>query len=337
MEDTYPRAALHRRMFHFGRPLPPATLSDLPPDWEQADPTWIRKALHHARARPSGGWYVVDSARTVTERPRCVQVATRSLVVFRVGERMIVAPNACPHMGADLSSGSVQHGRLVCPWHGLALGVEGHQGWKPLPSYYDGVLLWVRLDEPGEKPTPSPYLTQRPSTFIDSVVRLEARCDPRDVIANRLDPWHGVHFHPHAFARLQIVDQSEEDITVRVAYRVFRRLVIEVDARFHCPDPRTIAMTIVRGDGEGSVVETHATPMGPGRTAIIEATLATSDRRGFALARRAAALFRPLIERRALKLWREDATYAERLHVLRRGSSLPEQGNVVPLYPRTAR
>ena len=47
-------------------------------------------------------------------------------------------------------------------------------------------------------------------------------------------------------------------------------------------------MTIVRGDGLGSVVETHATPIAPGRTAIIEATLATSDRPGFALAARAA-------------------------------------------------
>jgi hypothetical protein len=62
---------------------------------------------------------------------------------------------------------------------------------------------------------------------------------------------------------------------VRVSVRVLGPLAVEVDATFHCPDPRTIVMTIIEGEGVGSVVETHATPIGPGRTAVIEATLAT--------------------------------------------------------------
>ena len=45
-------------------------------------------------------------------------------------------------------------------------------------------------------------------------------------------------------------------------------LTVEVDAVFHCPEPRTIVMTIVEGEGKGSVVETHATPIAPGRTAV---------------------------------------------------------------------
>ncbi len=44
-------------------------------------------------------------------------------------------------------------------------------------------------------------------------------------------------------------------------------------------------MTIVDGEGIGSVVETHATPLTKGRTAIIEATLATSERAGVRAAR----------------------------------------------------
>jgi isorenieratene synthase len=96
-------------------------------------------------------------------------------------------------------------------------------------------------------------------------------------------------------------------------------LAVEVDARFHCPDRRTIVMTIVGGDGAGSVVETHATPIGPGRTAIIEATLATSDRPQFTLALRAARFIRPLIERAAARLWIEDIAYAERRHGVRLG------------------
>jgi isorenieratene synthase len=146
---------------------------------------------------------------------------------------------------------------------------------------------------------------------------MEARCEPRDVVANRLDPWHGAHYHPHSFGRLRVIDQQEDAITVRVAYRVAGPLAVEVDARFHCADPRSIVMTIVRGEGVGSVVETHATPLCEGQTAIVELTYATSERWGFAAVTRAHRLLRPIMRWAAHRLWVEDARYAERLYELR--------------------
>ena len=169
----------------------------------------------------------------------------------------------------------------------------------------------------GETPAAQPVIAARPARFIDATIRMEAACEPEDVIANRLDPWHGVHFHPHSFRRLQVVEQRDDEITVRVAFGVVGPLAVEVDARFHCPDPRTIVMTIVDGDGKGSVVETHATPMTAGRSAVIETTLATSDRPQFLMALRAARFIRPLIERAAARLWVEDIAYAERRHALK--------------------
>ena len=76
-------------------------------------------------------------------------------------------------------------------------------------------------------------------------------------------------------------------------------------------------MTIVRGDGEGSVVETHASPIGPGRSAVVEATLASSDRPGFRYALGLARWIRPMIEKRASRLWVEDIAYAEQRYALR--------------------
>jgi isorenieratene synthase len=108
---------------------------------------------------------------------------------------------------------------------------------------------------------------------------------------------------------------------VRVAKRLVGRLCAETDATFHSPEPRTIVMTIVAGEGTGSVVETHATPIEPGRTAVVEATLATSDRKGFRHALKLRRLVRPFIERSALRLWKDDAAYAERLHALRHGTA----------------
>jgi isorenieratene synthase len=151
-------------------------------------------------------------------------------------------------------------------------------------------------------------------------MRMEAACEPRDVLANRLDPWHGVYYHPHTFKRLKVIRIEEGQLVVRVVYGITGRLGIEVDAIFSCPDRRTITMTIVGGEGAGSVVETHATPLIPGRTAIIEATLATSDRPGFRRAIRAAWMIRPFILRAQRRLWAEDAAYAERRYALRSGS-----------------
>ena len=76
-------------------------------------------------------------------------------------------------------------------------------------------------------------------------------------------------------------------------------------------------MTIVDGEGTGSVVETHATPIAAGRTAVIEATLATSERPGFGHALKLARWLRPAINARAARLWVEDIAYAERRYQLR--------------------
>jgi len=61
----------------------------------------------------------------------------------------------------------------------------------------------------------------------------------------------------------------------------------------------------------------------PGRPAVVEAVLATSDRRGFAVARRAAPLLRPLMHAAAGRLWRDDLAYAERRWTMRSTGRFP--------------
>jgi isorenieratene synthase len=259
---------------------------------------------------------VVDDVRAIRDRPKRYRIAGEDYVVWRAGAELVVAPDACPHMGARLSDGFLRDGCVVCPWHGLALGREGRGAWQPLATHDDGVLLWVQI--PGGDLSSRPFLPPRPERHFAAVMRLEANCDPRDVVANRLDPWHGAHFHPHSFGRLRVIEKQEATITVRVVYRITSRIGMEVDAVFHAADPRTIVMTIIRGEGVGSVVETHATPIEPGRSAVIEATLATSEREGFhAFMRWFGRFVRPTIERRARRLWVEDGAYAERRHELR--------------------
>lgn len=303
----------------------------------QADPAVIAAALKRAQARPSGNWYAVAAAVDVRAgRPYGFRVLGRELVAWRDRAGTIVAgPGACPHLGASLAEGTVVCGRLVCRWHGLRLSPDGTSEWRPVTCHDDGVLFWVRLDRGGdEPPLPRPVLPERPAAAgsVAAVARLVGVCEPADVVANRLDPWHGAWFHPYSFTRLRVLespatdaDDAHDRFLVEVTYRVGPRFGVPVLAEFTCPDPRTVVMRIVEGEGAGSVVETHATPLGGGRdgrprTAVVEATVATSERPGFAVARWGAPLLRPLMRRAAARLWRDDLAYAERRYALRTGT-----------------
>jgi hypothetical protein len=193
------------------------------------------------------------------------------------------------------------------------------------------VLVWVRLDTAGgEEPTDAPVVPERPrgANTIAAVESLAGRCEPEDVVANRLDPWHGSWFHPYSFVGLKVTeipqgpDPDPDRMVVDVGFKVAGRWGVPVRAEFTCPEPRTVVMRIIEGEGRGSVVETHATPLGVDRdgvprTAVIEATVAASERTGFGLARRASRVVRPMMRLAARRLWKDDLDYAERRYLLR--------------------
>ena len=321
-----------QRPRYLGRRPPSQDFEAAAPDWVQANVGKIDRALQWSSALPSGGWYVIDDRRQITDSPRLWQIAGHKLVVWRAQGKLLAAPEACPHMGASLVGGQTTGDAgdaIICPWHGLALAPCGHGKWRHFTTYDDGVFAWVQLPEAGQTLTAQPFVTARPREYLSGVVSMPAECDPSDIIANRLDPWHGCHFHPYAFAQLRVLESSESSLTLRVAYRVLGPVLVEVDATFHTPDPRTIVMTIVAGEGVGSVVETHATPMGPGRTRMTEATLATSERPGFRYALRLGRRIGPYIEKSARRLWVDDIDYAQRRYALRQEAAMRLQLPIV--------
>jgi nitrite reductase/ring-hydroxylating ferredoxin subunit len=304
-----------------GKSLPPLkTLeakADKRSDWISADPQKIRNSLQKVLQKPSGNWYVIGGKEKLCskERREVHFVNGKELLLIKNEEQFCCISNFCPHMGAPLSIGRFDAGRVTCAWHGLSLDCCSPHTGSHLPLYDDGYLLWVQLPS-NEPSSEKPYLGDRPRQGIAAVYQKVLRCSPEQVIQNRLDPWHGAHFHPHTFARLWVYKETEEALFLRVAYRVWKRFCIEVDAQFHCPDPRTIVMTILEGEGQGSVVETHATPIAPGYTLLTELTIAQSSRPGFQMARKMAFLIRPFMVRSMARLWKEDAAYAERRYYL---------------------
>ena len=305
--------------------------ADQRPTYRDAQPAIINAALQRSQHKPTGNWYAFAATREVRPgRPLGARVAGVDLVAWRdEGRRLCVGPRSCPHLGADLATGTVHRGTLICRWHGLAL--DGHArefGWCPLPSHDDGTLVWVRLDKVGgEEPSDQPMIPARPTgDTLAAVARMVGICEPTDIIANRLDPWHGAWFHPYSFTRLEVLTtptEQDDRFLVAVTFRM-GRLGVPVVAEFTCPESRTIVMRIVDGEGTGSVVETHATPMGSGvdgrpRTVVLEAAIAHSDRPGFKRASRVAPLVSPFMRYAAARLWRDDLAYAERRFQVRAG------------------
>jgi Domain of unknown function (DUF5914)/Rieske [2Fe-2S] domain len=317
------------------RPLTAERWTRQRPSYSGARPALIEAAVKRAQSRPSGNWFVLAASREVRpDRPLGLTVAGTELVAWRdSGGQLVVGPGACPHLGAPLAAAAVDCGELVCRWHGLRIGGRGDGGWRALPACDDGVLAWVRLDRAGgEAPLAAPVLPPRPrlSQSVHAVATLIGVCEPEDIVANRLDPWHGAWFHPYFFSRLAVLsappevttDDADDLFAVSVTFRVSPGLGVPVRAEFSCPEPRTVIMRITEGEGAGSVVETHATPLGRGpdgrpRTAVTEAVVAHSGRPGFALARLAAPALRPAIRHAAARLWRDDLAYAERRYQLR--------------------
>jgi nitrite reductase/ring-hydroxylating ferredoxin subunit len=302
--------------------------------WRLAKPGRIAAALRTAQLRNPGGWFVAGASGDVGRTESVARtIAGREVVFWRnsAGE-LIAGPGACPHLGALLDKCPVIDGTMYCRWHGLALTQNGDQTWTPYRAYDDGVLLWVGLQTDGEDPTNRPALAARPplSESVSAVIAKPGICEPEDVIANRLDPWHGSWFHPYAFSHLVVDDEASNEhvLVVDVAFRLSRTWGVPVRAEFTCPDSRTIVMHITEGEGAGSVVETHATPLGIGpdgwpRTMVTEATIAYSDRPGFQVAHWLSPLLRPGIRRTARKLWVDDLAYAERRYELRQRGEFP--------------
>ncbi|OBI48275.1 2Fe-2S ferredoxin [Mycobacterium kyorinense] len=311
--------------------VPPTPWARQKPTYRDAKPVIINAALDRSQRRPTGNWYAFAASREIrTDRPFGVVVAGVNIVAWRdQRHRLHVGPRTCPHLGADLATGVVHDGTLMCRWHGLAFDGEGcDYSWAPLRGYDDGVLAWVRLDDIGtEPPSEKPSISHRPTgETVHTVAKVVGICEPVDIIANRLDPWHGAWFHPYSFTSLEVLStptEQDDRFLVAVTFRM-ARFGVPVIAEFTCTDARTVVMRIMEGEGVGSVVETHATPIGPGadgrpRTAVLEAVVAHSSRPGFPLASRLSRVIAPLMRYAATRLWRDDLAYAERRYQLRAG------------------
>jgi nitrite reductase (NADH) small subunit/3-phenylpropionate/trans-cinnamate dioxygenase ferredoxin subunit len=67
----------------------------------------------------------VASVADVPEgKGRAFPVAGRMVAVFNVGGSFQAIDDFCPHMGASLAEGWLEHGCVACPWHAWRFRLE---------------------------------------------------------------------------------------------------------------------------------------------------------------------------------------------------------------------
>jgi nitrite reductase (NADH) small subunit len=57
---------------------------------------------------------------------REISVEGRALCIANVDGAICVLDGTCPHEGGPLGEGTIENGRVVCPWHGYAF--DAHTG-----------------------------------------------------------------------------------------------------------------------------------------------------------------------------------------------------------------
>src|SRR5580698_9900331 len=70
-------------------------------------------------------WYPVALSRDVGHGPVAAKLLDRPLVLYRIGEQVVVAYDQCPHRGVPLTRGSGDAEGIVCAYHGLRYGKDG--------------------------------------------------------------------------------------------------------------------------------------------------------------------------------------------------------------------
>jgi vanillate O-demethylase monooxygenase subunit len=76
---------------------------------------------------PLNHWYVACTPDEFADKPLGRTICGERIVFYRDGQGAVAAlEDCCPHRGAPLSLGSVRDGQLVCGYHGLVMGCDGH-------------------------------------------------------------------------------------------------------------------------------------------------------------------------------------------------------------------
>lgn len=173
-------------------------------------------------------WYVACQAEEITDKPLGRKVCNESMVFYKNAEGKVSAvQDFCPHRGAPLSLGRVCNGQLVCGYHGLVMGCDGHtismpghqvRNFEPVKSYavierYGFVWVW-----PGDQTKVDASLMpvfdwfENPQWAYGGGL-YHIQCDYRLMIDNLMDLTHETYVHSNSIGQLEIDETPSRTVT----------------------------------------------------------------------------------------------------------------------------
>ncbi len=178
---------------------------------------------------PLNTWYVACTPDEIAQKPLGRKICGQQIAIFRGKDNVVAAvEDFCPHRGAPLSLGFVENGNLVCGYHGLAVGCDGHAKHMPgqrigafpaIRSYpvverYGFIWIW-----PGDAAKADAELihhlpwAQNPEWAYGGGL-FHIQCDYRLMIDNLMDLTHETYVHSTSIGQKEIDEAPVETSVV---------------------------------------------------------------------------------------------------------------------------
>ncbi len=193
-------------------------------------------------------WYVACSSDEVASgadaAPFGRRVCGHSMVFYRRSDDIVACvEDFCPHRGAPLSLGRVREGNLVCGYHGLVMGSDGHciamPGVRaprlspirafPVVERHGFVWVWpgdARAADAAALPA-LPWAGRPDWAYGGGLYHV--RCDYRLMIDNLMDLTHETYVHANSIGQPEI-EQAPVTTEVRGDHVVTSRFMDHVMA-----------------------------------------------------------------------------------------------------------
>ena len=172
-------------------------------------------------------WYVACQAHEITDKPLGRKICNEAMVFYKNAEGKVSAvQDFCPHRGAPLSLGRVCNGQLVCGYHGLVMGCDGHtvnmpghqvRNFEPVKAYavierYGFVWVWPG-DQTKVDPAQMPVFEwfENPKWAYGGGL-YHIACDYRLMIDNLMDLTHETYVHSTSIGQQEIDETPSKTV-----------------------------------------------------------------------------------------------------------------------------
>ena len=225
--------------------------------------------------RYARGWHTLGPVKNYDEKPVKLNIFGTRLVAYRGEDGEYVVLDAyCPHMGADLSEGTIEGNALRCPFHHWRWGSDGKCDDIPYakripakacikswPTMVENNLLFVWNDPEENPPIPEQTPPRMEECFSDEwtewvVQETEIHTNCRELVDNMAD---AAHFGPVHCAGTQTFENVfDNHICAQIMSGTSPRLagddILRTTATYYGP---AYMITVMTGELQGVHIDSR--------------------------------------------------------------------------------